>query len=193
MAVCHNEVVNRYDWHEINCAYLKCILWYIFIYVCACETIITIKIMNISITLKSFLIPICTCTILSPLFSISPRITTDIFVPMYVFLFFFFSPLTASKIFLCCCFKITWCVLVSVSLNFFWWALLYFTNSGFIFLFNLKKSGHYFFKYFFSGFPLSLLPQWLWLHIYQAVWICPIAHWCSTGFFVCFSFFFFCV
>lgn len=69
--------------------------------------------------------PFVPCSILSPLFSISPRITTDIFVPMYVFLFFFL-PLTASKIFLCCCFKITWYVLVSVSLNFFWWALLYF-------------------------------------------------------------------
>lgn len=44
---------------QLTCIYLKCTFWSILIYVYTCKTITTIKIMNISITPKSFLVLLC--------------------------------------------------------------------------------------------------------------------------------------
>lgn len=50
------------NWQIINCMHLKCALQWILIYTHTCESISTIKIMNISIILTSFLLPVCNLT-----------------------------------------------------------------------------------------------------------------------------------
>ena len=44
--------------HTVKYTYLKCTTWYVLTYICTYPSIILIKILNISITLRSFSLPI---------------------------------------------------------------------------------------------------------------------------------------